>query len=93
MRKEPASNLEQRIAAIEARNKKVESDKAWETSWVRRLSIAVLTYIVIVVYLSVIHNDAPFINALVPVVGFLLSTLVMGRIRAFYEARNKTQVK
>jgi len=85
--KEPANNLEQRIEAIETRNKKVESDKAWETSWVRRISIAVLTYIVIVVYLSIIHNDAPFINALVPVVGFILSTLVMSRIRIWYESR------
>lgn len=89
MKKEPANNLEQRIAAIEARNKKVESDKAWETSWVRRISIGVLTYIVVVVYLSIIHNDAPFINALVPVVGFLLSTLVMSRIRALYESRRR----
>ena len=69
--KQPANNhlhLEQRIAIIEARNKKVEADKAWETSWVRRISIAVLTYAVVVFYLSVINNDAPFINALVPVV-------------------------
>lgn len=89
MKKEPADNLEQRITAVEARNRKVEADKAWETSWVRRLSIASLTYIVIVVYLFVINNNAPFINALVPVVGFLLSTLVMGRIRSLYESRRK----
>lgn len=87
------NNLESRIEAIEARNKKVEADKAWETSWVRRLSIAFLTYIVIVIYLSVINNNAPFINALVPVVGFLLSTLVMGRIREHYENKYKTGVK
>lgn len=83
------SDLEKRIEAIEARNKKVEMDKAWETSWTRRLSIAILTYIVIVVYLHVIHNNAPFINAAVPVVGFLLSTLVMSRIRDFYQSRPK----
>ena len=87
------NNLESRVAAIEGRNKKVEADKAWETSWVRRLSIAVLTYIVIVIYLSVINNKAPFINALVPVAGFLLSTLVMGRIRKLYESRHKNSVK
>lgn len=87
--KQPADNLEQRIEAIEARNKKVEADKAWETSWVRRLSIAALTYAVVVIYLSVINNDAPFINALVPVVGFLLSTLVMSRIRILYDSRRK----
>lgn len=83
------ADLEARISAIEARNKKVEADKAWETSWARRLSIAALTYAVVVIYLSVINNDAPFINALVPVVGFLLSTLVMSRIRILYDFRRK----
>lgn len=82
-------SLEDRIAAIEARNRKVESDKAWETSWTRRLSIAGLTYTVIVIYLFVINNNAPFINALVPMVGFLLSTLVMTRVRDFYSSRHK----
>jgi len=84
------SDLEKRVATIEARNKKVEADKAWETSWTRRISIAVLTYVVIVIYLSVINNNAPFINALVPVVGFLLSTLVMGRVRDLYQTNRKT---
>jgi nicotinamide riboside transporter PnuC len=85
MKKEPANNLEQRIAAIEERNKKVEADKAWETSWVRRLSIAVMTYAVIVIYLHIIHNNAPFINAAVPVVGFILSTLVLRRIKEVWQ--------
>ena len=40
-------SLEERVAKIEARNAKVEADKAWETSWVRRFSIALLTYGVI----------------------------------------------
>jgi nicotinamide riboside transporter PnuC len=78
-------NIEKRISAIEARNKKVELDKAWETSWARRLSIGVLTYAVIVIYLTVINNNAPFINAAVPVVGFLLSTLVLRRIKEIWQ--------
>jgi peptidoglycan/LPS O-acetylase OafA/YrhL len=93
MKKEPANNLEQRITAIEARNQKVEADKDWETSWIRRLSIAVLTYAIIVVYLSIINNNAPFINALVPSIGFLLSTLVMGRVRSFWQKNRKPIVK
>lgn len=86
MKKEPA-NFESRLAAIEARNKKVEADKAWETSWTRRISIAVMTYLVIAVYLSIIHNDAPFINAAVPVVGFLLSTLALRSIKEYWQNR------
>lgn len=78
-------DLEERIAAIEARNKKVEQDKAWETSWTRRASIALLTYSVVVGYLFTINNDRPFINALVPPVGFVLSTLVLKNIRNHWQ--------
>jgi len=81
-------DFEKRLAAIEIRNQRVELDKAWETSWTRRLSIATLTYAVIVIYLSVIHNNAPFINAAVPVVGFLLSTLFLRRIKEFWQNKN-----
>jgi hypothetical protein len=83
------SNIEERLAAIEARNKKVEANKAWEVSWTRRLSIALLTYAVIVIYLSVIHNNEPFINAAVPVVGFMLSTLFLGRIKDIWQRSHK----
>lgn len=78
-------NIEDRLHKIEERNKKVEEDKAWETSWARRLSIAGLTYVVVVGYLLAINNDKPFINALVPVVGYLLSTLVLKTIRNVWQ--------
>ena len=38
------------IEKIKERNHKVELDKAWETSWTRRLCICFLTYIVVVLY-------------------------------------------
>lgn len=78
-------DLEARVAAIEKRNRNVEQDKAWETSWTRRISIAALTYLVVLGYLFVIGNDAPFINALVPPVGFILSTLVLKSIRTLWQ--------
>lgn len=81
--------MKDKIEAIEARNRRVELDKAWETSWTRRLSIATLTYVVVVSYLYVIDNDKPFINGLVPVVGFLLSTLVLPRIKSIWIKNKK----
>jgi len=39
-------NLEQEIQTIQQRNARVEVDKAWETSIFRKVSIALLTYIV-----------------------------------------------
>lgn len=63
------------IEEILERNSRVENDKAWETSTTRRLIIAVITYITAATFLKLIANDAPLINALVPVGGYLLSTL------------------
>lgn len=73
--------IEERLALIEARSRKVEADKAWETSWVRRLSIMVLTYLIIVMYLYFVVHINPWINALVPVIGFFLSTLTVQYIK------------
>ena len=68
-------DLEKRLEAIEQRNKKVELDKAWETSWVRKIIIAVLTYVTVVLFFLVAQLPQPFINSIVPTAGFVLSTL------------------
>lgn len=73
--------IEERLSIIESRNKKVEADKAWETSWIRRVSIMVLTYVVVVAYLHFVVHIDPWINAIVPVIGFLLSTLTIQVIK------------
>ena len=65
------------IKAVLDRNKKVEADKAWETSKARRGIIAVLSYLLIVVVLLLIGAPYPWITAIVPVIGFLLSTLTL----------------
>ena len=41
-------NFEKEIKKIQERNKRVELDKAWETSKTRKISIAILTYLVMV---------------------------------------------
>ena len=68
--------LEKRIEAIEKRNKKVEKDKAWETSWTRRVCIMILTYIIVLIYSYIIRKvDNVLLSSIVPVIGFTLSTL------------------
>ena len=66
--------MEEELQAIHERNKRVELDKAWETSLTRRGIIAGMTYIVATTWLFIIHNNAPFLNALVPFGGYLFST-------------------
>jgi len=67
--------LEQEIIKIKERNIKVEIDKAWETSFFRKTLTAVLTYIVIVFFFYFADLSKPFINSIVPTLGFVLSTL------------------
>jgi sterol desaturase/sphingolipid hydroxylase (fatty acid hydroxylase superfamily) len=71
------SNLENRISKIENRNKKVEKDKAWETSFTRRILLIIFTYLAISLYLLAIGVNNPWLNAIVPAAGFLLSTLTL----------------
>lgn len=67
--------LEQEINKTKERNSKVEADKAWETSFFRKALIAILTYTVIVLFFYFADLPKPFINAIVPTIGFVLSTL------------------
>ena len=62
--------IKQDIADMKARNTRVESDKAWETSISRKVAILVLTYVVAVVVLYIIGVSAPYFNALIPTLGF-----------------------
>lgn len=71
------ASLEQRVKKIEERNREVEANKAWETSWSRKVLIAIFTYLAIALYLKYIVGINPWINAIVPTVGFLLSTLTL----------------
>jgi preprotein translocase subunit SecF len=80
--------IKQEIEKIKKRNKRVELDKAWETSWTRRICIMILTYIVVVVYSFVIKSvDNIFLSSLVPVIGFTLSTLSLKAVRKIWEKR------
>ena len=83
-------DLEKEIEQIKQRNKKVELDKAWETSWTRRICIMILTYIVVIIYSHLIQNTNNIaLSSLVPVIGFTLSTLSLKLIRKIWE-NNKT---
>lgn len=76
------------IEAIKARNKRVETDKAWETSWTRRICIMVLTYVVVVLYsMTIAQISNVWLSSLVPVMGFTLSTLSLGIIRKLWEKK------
>ena len=68
-------DLENAVEKIQARNQRVELNKARETSRTRKILIACLTYIVIVLFFFAAKLTRPFLNALVPTIAFILSTL------------------
>lgn len=78
-------SLEREVSDLRKRNLRVEADKKWETSWMRRVLVAVLTYFVIVLFFWVSKLGNPFVNAIVPTIGFILSTLSMGFFRKMYK--------
>lgn len=80
-------NIEERIEIVEQRNKRVELEKAWETSGTRKMCIAVCTYVVMVCVMYVLNNETPFISALVPTLGFLLSTATFSSIKRVWIAK------
>lgn len=77
-------SLEERVGNIEERNKLVEADKAWETSWTRKLLIVLFTYVAIGIFLSVIKVERPWLSAIVPAIAFTLSTLTMPFFRKLW---------
>lgn len=75
-------NVNEEIKIIKERNRKVELDKMWETSWARKISIMILTYVVVVIYSYFIREyNNIFLSSLVPVIGFTLSTFSIKYIK------------
>jgi len=76
--------VEEEIEAIKERNKRVEADKAWEVSNARKLVIASFTYVLAAIILISIQAPEPFFNALIPTIGFLLSTMTFGFLKKWW---------
>lgn len=77
--------LEYEIKALKDRNIKVDSDKAWEKSLTRRLVIAALTYFITSAVFYSLGVSSPFLNALIPLCGYLLSTLSIRWVKNIWD--------
>lgn len=83
------------IEGIKARNTRVEADKAWETSYTRRIAIALGTYVIIGAYLDYLGVAQAWLHALVPPMAYVLSTLSLPIIKTMwlkniYKKRDET---
>lgn len=82
-------DLEKEIKLIKERNKRVEADKAWETSLTRMIVIAVLTYITVLIFLLLTGVQKPFLTALVPMIGFVLSLQTIPIVKRWWLKKQK----
>lgn len=80
--------FEKEIENIKERNIKVEKDKAWETSKTKAFILTVITYILACLLLFVIKNNDPFVNALIPTLGYFLSFQSLPFIKKWWIKRN-----
>jgi hypothetical protein len=77
--------LSQELQKIKDRNRRVEADKAWETSLTRRGFIAGLTYIVALIYMQVaLGVDGAWLQAAIPAGGYLFSTFSLPILRKYW---------
>lgn len=79
--------LEKEIKKVKVRNRRVEADKAWETSFIRRVLVAILTYFVIVLFFYFAELPKPFVNSIVPALAFLLSTMTLSFFKKIWLGR------
>lgn len=79
--------LEEQVEQIAIRNLKVHKDKAWETSKFRVFSICALTYATIALVFWMIGVEKVLINAIIPTLGFYLSTQSLPFIKQWWLGR------
>jgi uncharacterized membrane protein YkvI len=79
--------MDNELQQIQERNKRVELDKAWETSKTRRSFVAAITYVIAAAFMARIGVADPLINALVPTGGYLLSTLSLPVIKQWWTSK------
>ena len=84
--------LAKQVKEIEKRNQRVEADKAWETSRIRKLVILLLTYIVVLIFFIVAELPRPFTNALIPTLAFALSTSTLPFVKRWWLKRYRTDL-
>ncbi len=79
--------LEEEIAKIKERNIKVSIDKAWETSKFRIFAICFLTWVIISSVFFILEVERYLINAVIPVLGFYLSTQTLPIVKNYWTSK------
>lgn len=81
---ERLTKIENELARLKERNARVEAGKAWEVSPFRRTTIAVITYVLASLVLHFIGVQNFYLSALIPTLGYVLSTLSLPIIKKWW---------
>lgn len=84
-------DVEKEIKQIKERNARVEADKAWETSLTRTVLVGAITYVSILILMLVIGTPKPFLTALVPMLGFILSIQTIPVVKKWWLKKQKAR--
>ncbi|HQH28681.1 MAG TPA: hypothetical protein PLP17_14905 [Oligoflexia bacterium] len=82
--------LERQIEIIQSRNQRVEADKAWEVSGTRVLFLVLATYVVTAIVFFLIGVPNCLRNALIPTIGYFLSTQSLPLVRKWWLSTRST---
>ncbi|HIK43440.1 MAG TPA: hypothetical protein IGR64_00990 [Leptolyngbyaceae cyanobacterium M65_K2018_010] len=83
--------LEGAVEELRDRNRRVEREKAWETSLTRRMLLVVLTYGITALVFWKIAVPSPLSDALIPSTGYIISTLTVPWAKQAWLARRYQQ--
>ena len=87
--KKRVEQLEISVQAILQRNQRVELDKAWEQSTTRVVGIVTLTYALMCLIFYVIGAQNFMSSAIVPTLGYYLSTQSLSWLKGKWVERRK----
>lgn len=77
-------NFEEEINKLKERNRRVEADKAWETSFFRIGLISIITYLVTAWVFYLIGVNDYLLNPLIPTTGYFLSTQTIPFVKKWW---------
>ena len=89
---ERVNSLEQELESIRKRNERVEADKAWEVSAFRVCLITAMTYVVTGLVFFAIGIENFLLSALIPTIGYFLSTQTLPFVREWWLSRQENQL-
>lgn len=76
--------LKEEVNGINKRNAEKDVNKEFEASWTRVIVIMLITYLALWAYMSFLKVKDPYLNAVVPTVGFNLSTWSLVPIKYYW---------